>query len=102
MTSQKLKIPQMRRRAGQVTRLLKCIANEQRLLILCQLMEAEKTAGELTEITGISQSAVSQHLALLRDNEIVNTRRESQYIFYSLSSREMRAMISLLYDLYCK
>jgi len=102
MTSQKQKIPQMRRRAGQVTRLLKCIANEQRLLVLCQLMEGEKTAGELTEITGMSQSAVSQHLALLRDNEIVNTRRESQYIFYSLSSEEMQAMISLLYDLYCK
>jgi len=65
-------------------------------------MEGEKTAGELTEITGMSQSAVSQHLALLRDNEIVNTRRESQYIFYSLSSEEMQAMISLLYDLYCK
>lgn len=102
MTNQKLKIAQMRRRAGQVTRLLKCIANEQRLLVLCQLMEAEKTAGELTEITGISQSAVSQHLALLRDNEIVKTRRESQYIYYSLSSKEMQAMISLLYDLYCK
>ena len=92
----------MRRRAGQVTRLLKCMANEQRLLVLCQLMEGEKTAGELTEITGISQSAVSQHLALLRDSEIVKTRRESQYIFYSLSSREMQAMINLLYDLYCK
>lgn len=72
------------------------------MLVLCQLMEGEKTAGELTEITGMSQSAVSQHLALLRDNEIVNTRRESQYIFYSLSSEEMQAMISLLYDLYCK
>ena len=102
MTSQKLRIAQMRRRAGQVTRLLKCMANEQRLLVLCQLMEGEKTAGELTEITGISQSAVSQHLALLRDSEIVKTRRESQYIFYSLSSREMQAMINLLYDLYCK
>ena len=102
MTSQKLKISQMRRRAGQVTRLLKCIANEQRLLVLCQLMEGEKTAGDLTQITGMSQSAVSQHLALLRDNEIVTTRRESQFIFYSLSSREMREMIGLLYNLYCK
>ena len=65
-------------------------------------MEGEKTAGDLTQITGMSQSAVSQHLALLRDNEIVTTRRESQFIFYSLSSREMREMIGLLYNLYCK
>lgn len=102
MSGQKPKIPQMRRRAGQVTKLLKCIANEQRLLILCQLSEGEKTAGELTETTGISQSAVSQHLALLRDNNIVRTRRESQFIFYSMNSREMHEIIGLLYDLYCK
>ena len=102
MPNQNITVTQMRRRAGQVTRFLKSIANEQRLLVLCQLCSGEKTAGELTQVTGLSQSAVSQHLAKLRDNRIVKTRRKSQYIYYSLNSEETEAVIKLLYNLYCK
>ncbi len=83
-------------------RLLKAMSNENRLMILCQLAGGEKTAGELETIIGLSQSALSQHLAILRISTVVNTRREAQNIYYSLAEPQPRAVIETLYQLYSK
>lgn len=91
----------MRRNAARATRLLKSISNEPRLMILCQLAEGERTAGELGQGSGLSQSAVSQHLAVLRENGLVSTRREAQKVVYSLKSAQARALLGFLHDLYC-
>ncbi|MDH5748687.1 MAG: metalloregulator ArsR/SmtB family transcription factor [Rhodospirillales bacterium] len=82
--------------------LLKAMSNENRLMILCQLATGEKTVRELEEIIGISQSALSQHLAILRSSTVVNTRRNAQNIYYSLAEPQPRAVIETLYRLYSK
>lgn len=91
----------LRRSAREATRVLKAMANEHRLLILCQLMGRECSVGELVRIVGLSQSALSQHLAKLRRDGLVRTRRSAQTIYYSLASREIEAIIGTLYGLYC-
>ncbi|MEK9832070.1 MAG: metalloregulator ArsR/SmtB family transcription factor [Rhodospirillaceae bacterium] len=88
-------------KAGQASRLLKSLANERRLLIMCYLSEGEKSVGELEPLVGLSQSALSQHLARLRREHLVTTRREAQTIFYSISSEEARTVLGTLYELYC-
>ncbi len=82
--------------------LLKAMSNERRLLILCQLVHGERTVSELEEVIGLSQSALSQHLAVLRQNDLVKTRRAAQSIFYSLAGPAPRAIIETLYNLYGK
>lgn len=82
------------------TNLLKAMSNENRLLILCQLIHGEKTVGELEEVIGLSQSALSQHLAVLRQNDLVATRRDAQSIYYSLAGEEPEAVIEALYELF--
>ncbi len=81
--------------------LLKAMSNEHRLLILCQLGEGEKSVGELVRLVGLSQSALSQHLARLRRDSLVRTRREAQTIFYSVASREALLLLEQLQQLYC-
>ncbi|EPY01466.1 ArsR/SmtB family transcription factor [Magnetospirillum fulvum] len=81
--------------------LLKAMSNEHRLMILCQLLPGEKSVGELERVIGLSQSALSQHLARLRRDNLVRTRRQAQTIFYSLYGREAGAVIDTLYRLYC-
>ena len=88
-------------KAGQASRLLKSLANDRRLLILCHLSEHEKSVGELEQLVDLSQSALSQHLARLRRDELVQTRREAQTIYYSIASAEAGAVLKTLYDLYC-
>ena len=80
--------------------LLKAMSNESRLLILCQLVHGEKTVGELESAADLSQSALSQHLAVLRQNDLVKTRRSAQSIFYSLAGPAPKAIIETLYRLY--
>lgn len=92
----------LERAAGEAAGLLRALANEHRLLILCQLARGEHGVGELVEAVGLSQSAVSQHLARLRADGLVVTRREAQAIFYSLASEEVRRVIATLYDIYCR
>ena len=87
--------------ARKASTLLKAISNEHRLMILCQLTKGEKCVSELESIIGLSQSALSQHLARLRRDEVVKTRRSAQTIFYSLAGPEARAVIETLYDFYC-
>ena len=91
----------MERAAGAAAGLMRALANEHRLMILCQLADRERGVGELVGAVGLSQSAVSQHLARLRAEGIVVTRRDAQAIFYSLASEEVRRVIRTLYAIYC-
>ncbi|MFP5514664.1 MAG: ArsR/SmtB family transcription factor [Alphaproteobacteria bacterium] len=83
-------------------KLMKALSNEARLLILCELGQGERSVGQLGAIVGLSQSALSQHLARLRADGLVRTRRRSQTIFYSIASREVTAVIEVLADLFCR
>ena len=91
----------MRRHACEAARLMKAVGNENRLMLLCALAGGELSVGELLERVDLSQSALSQHLAVLRREELVSTRRESQSIYYSLSSSTAGKLIEFLYDTYC-
>ena len=93
---------ELQENASKATHLLKAMANEWRLLILCQLAMGEKSVGELEGLIGLSQSALSQHLAVLRRENLVGTRREAQCIYYSLSSNEAEAIMGTLYTLFCQ
>ena len=77
------------------------MANKRRLLILCQLADGEKSVGELEALVNLSQSALSQHLAILRRHGLVQTRRRAQSIYYSLASAEAAGIMATLYELYC-
>lgn len=83
-----------------VVNLLKALSNEKRLLIVCILSKGERSVGELEEIVGLSQSALSQHLARLRRDGLVKTRREAQTIYYSLESDQVTQLLRSLCDIY--
>jgi DNA-binding transcriptional ArsR family regulator len=92
----------MQAHVGDAALLLKALGNEQRLHILCNLLERPLPVGELNERLDLSQSALSQHLALLRDTGLVETRREAQSIFYSLAPGPVTRIMALLQDIYCR
>jgi len=81
--------------------LLKALANRHRLMIVCQLIDGERSVGELADLLDIRQSAVSQHLALLRKDGLVATRREGQTIFYRIGSGPAAAIVHTLYNCFC-
>ena len=87
--------------SAKAVKLLKAVSNERRLLILCHLLDGELSVGELNQKLELSQSALSQHLALLRRHKLVKTRKEAQTVFYSLNSKEVEALIALMHKLYC-
>ncbi|MCO6388521.1 helix-turn-helix transcriptional regulator [Aliihoeflea sp. 40Bstr573] len=87
--------------ARKASELLKALAHENRLLILCLLAEGEKSVSELEDIMKMPQAAVSQQLARLRFDRLVNTRRDGRTIYYSIASKEVSSVISTLYDLFC-
>ncbi len=91
----------MAEHAGEATRLLKALANHHRLMILCVLVEGPHSVTELNQRVPLSQSALSQHLARLRSEGLVSTRRESLTIFYSLADPNARKIIQTLHELYC-
>jgi DNA-binding transcriptional ArsR family regulator len=97
-----MNIEQMQSNARRASSLLKALSNEHRLLILCRLAEGEKSVGQLESMIGLSQSALSQHLARLRRDELVITRREAQTIYYSLIGEDATRVIEVLYGLYCE
>jgi len=101
MDLDEISLDDMQENAGRATALLKSMANETRLMILCQLVNGEKSVGEMHENIPLSQSALSQHLAVLRREKLVSTYRQAQSVFYSLASDEVRAIIQTLYSLYC-
>ena len=87
--------------AREASGLLKTLGNEHRLLILCTLLEGERSVGDLVDKIGLSQSALSQHLARLRRDGLVRTRRSSQTIYYRVSGVEAPAVLATLHSLYC-
>lgn len=92
----------MRRNASKAAAMLKMLSHEARLLVLCDLVGTEKSAGELVESSSLSQSALSQHLAKLREEGLVATRRDGQAIYYRLADGKAAKLIATLHDLYCK
>lgn len=99
--SQLSQMAEMLKHAKEAANLLKKMGNEHRLLVLCSLMNGERSVGELNDMMLLSQSALSQHLASLREAGLVKTRRESQTIYYSLSGNEAIKVIGVLQSIYC-
>ena len=87
--------------AGEACNLLKVLSNRDRLLLLCQLAQAEHSVGELEAASGILQPTLSQQLTVLRAEGLVTTRRDGKQIFYSIASPEALAVLQVLYQLYC-
>jgi len=92
---------EMKEHAADAAGLMKALGNESRLMILCMLTEGEQSVSDLNQIIPLSQSALSQQLARLRQQGLVKTRRESQTIFYSLANGPADRVIHLLHDIYC-
>lgn len=88
--------------AKEATELLKAIAHESRLVILCLLSQKEMSAGELQQHSELSQSAFSQHLKVLRDKDLVKTRKEAQTVYYSIKNENILKVLNTLYEIYCK
>jgi len=91
----------MQASAEKACALLKVLANPDRLLLMCQLSQGELCVSDLEEQLGIRQPTLSQQLGVLRDNELVATRREGKSIFYSNASKEAIAVMNVLYDQFC-
>jgi DNA-binding transcriptional ArsR family regulator len=93
---------QLERNAHRASDLLSAMANTSRLMILCRLADGEKSVSELQPMIGLSQSALSQHLAVLRQRKLVRTRRAGQSIYYALSSGEAASVIGTLHEQFCR
>ncbi|MDK8871091.1 MULTISPECIES: ArsR/SmtB family transcription factor [Paracoccus] len=91
----------MRAAADEASEFLKSLGNRHRLLILCQLVQGEKSVGQLAEFLGIRDSTVSQHLALLRRDRIIAGRRDGQTIWYRIESQTARKVMEVLYSSFC-
>lgn len=95
-------LAKLARKAGEAAQLLKLLANEKRLLILCRLaMDGEVTVNDLAAGVGLSQSALSQHLAKLRDDKLVATRRDGQSVHYRIANADAARLLATLKDIYC-
>jgi DNA-binding transcriptional ArsR family regulator len=92
----------MKQNAKKAEALLKILANQKRLLILCYLTEERKSVGELASIVKLSHSALSQHLSKMKNLDLVEDSKEGQEVFYSIKSYEVRAILSTLYLIYCR
>jgi DNA-binding transcriptional ArsR family regulator len=99
--SQEVELTELHDMATNACELLKAMANEWRLMILCQLSEGEKTVSELQSLLGLSQSALSQHLAILRREKIVRSRKHAQSVSYSLTGDEATKVMESLHDVFC-
>lgn len=96
-----LDISLMRAAAEEATAVLRVLANEDRLLLLCQLSQGEKSVGELEELLDIHQPTLSQQLGVLRADGVVDTRREGKRVYYSIADPKVLTLLATLYDLYC-
>lgn len=94
-------LKELRSSASRACSLLKTMANEDRLMLLCHLIDAELNVGELESLTGIRQPTLSQQLGVLRDEKLVSTRREGKFIYYKLASPAVLGIMQTLYGLYC-
>lgn len=87
--------------AGEAAKLLRALGSERRLMILCQLSGAERSVGELQPLVGLSQSALSQHLAVLREEGVVATRKEGQTVWYRIADPAAVRVIETLAEIFC-
>ena len=102
-TSRKdLDIAAMRKSAAQTTAFLRAVANEDRLMLLCQLTEGERCVSDLESLTGIAQPTLSQQLSVLRAEGLVSTRREGKFVYYALRDSRVTGMLSALHGMFCK
>lgn len=102
MNGATLEVDRLERQAEQVAGVMKSLSNPRRLLLLCKLVEAGRmSVGELARAVGLSQSALSQHLALMRDDGLVGFDREGQTLFYRIADGRVEALLATLYQLYC-
>jgi DNA-binding transcriptional ArsR family regulator len=92
----------MRNHAGEAASMMAALSHEVRLRVLCDLVAGERMAGELVQRSGLTQSALSQHLAKLRKECLVKTRREGQSIFYRIANPDAARILGVLRDIYCK
>ncbi len=90
------------RNAAEAAKMLRALSHPARLNVLCELGSGERSAGQLVDSSGMSQSALSQHLARLREDGLVRTRREAQTIFYFIADEKAGRIVKLLYDMYCR
>ncbi len=95
-------IEAMEKNSKKAEAMLKILANSKRLMILCHLLKTEKTVSDLSSLVGLSQSALSQHLAKMRALDLVETNKVGQEVFYRIESQEVEAILSTLYLIYCK
>ncbi len=102
MSTATMPLSEMRASAGAACSLMKVLANPDRLLILCELSQGEKRVGELEELLGIVQPTLSQQLTVLREQQLVSTRRDGKHIHYSLSSPQALALMKTLYEQFCQ
>lgn len=96
-----VRVGAVKEHAGEAADFLKALANEQRLMVLCALLQGSLTVGEINERVQLSQSALSQHLAVMRAAELVTTKRESQAIRYSLVRGPALRIMEVLYEAFC-
>lgn len=101
MKTKNIDLADMHKAADQACRLMKVLANADRLMLLCQLSQGEKCVSELEELLGIVQPTLSQQLTVLRNEELVTTRREGKNIYYQISSAEALVVMQVLYTTYC-
>lgn len=94
-------IMQLNQVAERAAGLLGCMANPDRLMLLCMLVEAEKNVSQLRDLTGIEQPTLSQQLTVLRTEGLVQTRKQGKYVYYRLANQDVLRIMSLLYDIYC-
>ena len=92
----------MSRKADQAARLLRALSHGARLRVVCELVDGERSAGDLVRASGLGQSALSQHLAKLRDEKLVATRRDAQTIYYRVADSRALQVLKVLYELYCR
>jgi ArsR family transcriptional regulator, virulence genes transcriptional regulator len=92
---------ELERNASRASELLAAMANTHRLMVLCKLLHGEMSVNALAQSVGLSQSALSQHLAKLRDRGLVKTRRDAQTIYYQVASAEVASILTALYGIYC-
>ncbi len=97
----KINLKKMQASADEACRLMKVLSNRDRMLLLCEISQGEKCVGELEEALDIHQPTLSQQLTVLRNEELVETRREGKQIYYSLSSSSVLDVMGILYKNYC-
>ena len=101
MTEAVVDLDAMREAADAACALMKVLANPDRMLLLCQLCDGEKNVGELQDLVGVAQPTLSQQLAVLREEQLVETRREGKNIYYRIASPAAIGVLEVLYAQYC-